>query len=77
MMAVISKGGIILPWHSGQSGQPNPDSVTRTTPPRIIRAKAANTVVSVSPRNQLPDLPVSDGVPDVCPIAIKMPKNLI
>ena len=23
------------PWQSGQSGQPSPDPVTRTTPPKI------------------------------------------
>ena len=30
-----------MPWHSGQSGQPRPDSVTLTTPPRVTREKTA------------------------------------
>ena len=76
MMADVSRGGINRPWHRGQSGQPNPDSVTRTTPPRTTKANAANTVNSVRPRNREPVLPASDGVPDACPIAIKKPGNL-
>ncbi len=35
------------PWHSGQSGQPKPDPVTRTTPPNTTKAKAESTVTKV------------------------------
>lgn len=36
-----SIGGNSLPWHRGQSGQPRPESVTLTTPPKVTREKTA------------------------------------
>src|SRR5262245_5348102 len=36
MIAFRSAGGYGRPWHSGQSGQPRPEPVTRTTPPSAI-----------------------------------------
>ena len=53
MSALVSRGGKIPPSQPGQSGQPRPDSVTRTTPPRITNPNAATTVNAESPRNQL------------------------
>ena len=35
-----SKGGISLPWQSGQSGHPRPDPDVRTKPPKEIWIKA-------------------------------------
>ena len=34
-------GGMIRPWHNGQSGQARPDPVVRTTEPITIRANRA------------------------------------
>ena len=52
MMALVSRGGKMPPSQPGQSGQPRPDSVTRTTPPRMTKAKVARTVNAAIPRNQ-------------------------
>ena len=53
MMAFVSNGGKMPPSQPGQSGQPRPDSVTRTTPPRITKANVARTVNAEIPLNQL------------------------
>src|SRR5689334_20054750 len=39
-----SVGGITCPWHSGQSGQPMPESVTRTITPIVTSRIVAMTV---------------------------------
>ena len=39
-----SKGGMTCPWHMGQSGQPKPDPVTRTTPPMTMSTYMAAAV---------------------------------
>ena len=57
MMALVSSGGNTPPWQRGQSGQPNPDSVTRTTPPKITKAKVEIAVARVRPLNHWSDLP--------------------
>ena len=36
-----SAGGMRRPWHRGQSGQPRPEPVTRTTPPTVTVNRAA------------------------------------
>ena len=53
MIASLLRGGKIPPSQPGQSGQPRPDSVTRTTPPRTTRANVAKTVKTEIPQNQL------------------------
>src|SRR3954462_9131371 len=39
-----SSGGITWPWHSGQSGQPMPEPVTRTMTPIVTSRIVATTV---------------------------------
>ena len=46
MRTWYSNGGMICPWQSGQSGQPRPDSVARTTPPSVISPNVAATVTA-------------------------------
>ncbi len=53
MMASLFNGGNMPPSQPGQSGHPNPDSVTRTTPPRTTNENVAITVKAEIPRNQL------------------------
>ena len=47
-----SNGGISSPWHKGQSGHPNPDSVERTNAPSEIWMKAMakdENIISLEP----------------------------
>src|SRR5919108_3345940 len=53
MSAWYSSGGISRPWHFGQSGQPSPERVARTSPPTPIRANVAAVVATTSLRNRL------------------------
>ena len=48
IMVWYSKGGISSPWHKGQSGQPNPDSDTRTNPPSDTCKNAVTSVIITS-----------------------------
>ena len=38
----------MLPWQSGQSGHPRPESVTRTTPPSVIWPTATRIVPTIT-----------------------------
>ena len=48
MIAVFSAGGNSSPWQSGQSGQPSPEPVVRTTAPMPISTRVATAVVAAS-----------------------------
>ena len=49
----VSNGGIICPWHKGQSGHPNPEPVTLTMPPRVTWIKAeANAAIDEILKNR-------------------------
>ena len=52
MRTWYSNGGMICPWQRGQSGQPRPDSVARTSPPMVIRANVTTTVTARRIRNR-------------------------
>ena len=44
MRVAVSSEGRNCPWHVGQSGQPRPDPLTRTTPPHTTTRKMTNSV---------------------------------
>ena len=46
-------GGMICPWHRGQSGQPSPESVTLTTPPKVTWPNAAITAATTTVRKMI------------------------
>src|SRR3990172_8062913 len=46
MSVGTSSGGMSGPWQRGQSGQPSPEPLTRTTAPRTIKRKVATTAAN-------------------------------
>jgi hypothetical protein len=51
-----SSGGMIWPWQSGQSGQPNPEPVARTITPIVTSRMAVTTVAAASFWNRVTGL---------------------